>query len=828
MDQRSLLVANGLLGLTRTAGMFALLAVLAVAGMAAAMAWALRAARRERSLRDQADRLALLATHIQDLTGAASRAMTSREVVESCLPEILAAAHAAAGAVLLAGPDQQFCALVHSVEYEPSLLAAWQHVPLSADDRLGNAILRHEIIVVDSPGALGARPADVATAGDYRTTVVVPLVIRRQPLGAIVMSFHEPQPLHADVRQCLKTAARRISEALARAERYDSAERARAEAEALRLRADEELRERQKIERALRDSETKYRALAARTHLLYELSAAVSEAVTLDAVAKAVISYGKTLFGASAGSIALLIDRGTQFETLYTEEHGRQPVETWHRFPAEAGLCSTAAVEERQPIFVGSFAEWQERYPRSASLAADSGVVSAATLPLLVEEAAIGVLSFHFMAPVHFDDEYRALLVSVAQHCAQAIDRARLYEAAQRARADAEAANQSKDDFLSTVSHELRTPLTAVLGWATMLRNGTLEPGRTARAIEGICNNAARQAHLIDELLDVSRIAAGRAPLDLQLLDLRDSIRGAVETVMPLAEAKGIDVRLGVHPSVPVTADAGRLEQVFLNLLTNAVKFTPPGGWISVDARLTGRFVEVRVADNGSGIDPAFLPHVFERFRQAEDSTVRRVSGLGLGLFIARHLVEAQGGGIRAESAGPGSGATFVVRLAVAAADDARRPAMLPHDPIEAAPLAPLNDASALNGVRVLLVDDEADVRDVMRAALESSGATVFAAPSAREAVGLLSRVEVDVLLADIAMPERDGYDLIRDVRALPSARIATIPAAAVTACARDDERQRAIDAGFQVHLAKPFDPPELVRTVAGLARAKLDVQIGA
>ena len=820
MDQPCLLVAT-VLDLSQRVRILALLSTLTILAVVAAIAYLLRRTRREHAARARAERLVQLTDHLQQLTGAVSKVMTSREIIEACIPEILYAVNGAAGAMVLVTRDRQWYELAHAVGYEEPLLNAWQRVSLSAHDPLSDAIRSHEILAVDSPTAL--RPSDRGSGSEVRTkcrsTVVVPLVMSRQPLGAFIISFHGSRTLHADARQCLQTAARRVAEALARAERYEGTERARAEAEELRLRANEELRERHKVEEALRDSETRYRALAARTHLLYELSAAVSKAVTLDAVAKAIVRHGRFVVGASAGSIALLADRGTQFETLYAEDYARQPVEAWHHFPAERGLCSTTAVETRQPVFVGSFAEWQQAYPRSASLAADSGFVSAATLPLMVEDAAIGVLAFHFMAPVHFDDEYRALLVSVAQHCVQAVDRARLYEAAQRARADAEAANRSKDDFLSTVSHELRTPLTAVLGWATMLRNGSLDPSRTTRAIEAICNNATRQAQLIDELLDVSRIAGGRAPLDLRPLDLRDTIRGAVETVMPLAEAKGVEVRLGVHPSVPVTGDPRRLEQVFLNLLSNAVKFTPPGGRVTVDAGVSDLSVEVRVADSGSGIDRAFLPHVFERFRQAEGSTARTANGLGLGLFIARHLVEAHGGSIRAESAGPGSGATFIVHLPVAATADVP---VSPSLALSGIPTNPPDSVPSLDGIRVLLVDDEADVREIMKLVLEGSGATVIAVPSAREAVDALSRVDVDVLLADIAMPEQDGYDLIRQVRGLPAARAARIPAAAVTACARDDERQRALAAGFQVHLTKPLDPSQLVHTVASLTRVSI------
>jgi signal transduction histidine kinase/CheY-like chemotaxis protein len=468
-------------------------------------------------------------------------------------------------------------------------------------------------------------------------------------------------------------------------------------------------------------------------------------------------------------------------------------------------------------VFVGSFVEWQEKYPESAAIAADGGYVSSAALPLLADSSAIGVVSFHFTVPVNFDEEYRALLTSVAQHCAQAVDRARMYEAAEHARAEAEQANRSKDDFLSTISHELRTPLNAILGWAAMLRNGTVDPSRTQRAIEAIFNNATRQGRLIEELLDVSRIVAGRASVDLQNVDLGENIRGAVEAMMPIAAAKGVELCLETQSGVAVTADPRRLEQIFLNLLTNAVKFTPGDGRIVVELRVSGQNAEVRVTDTGVGIEQAFLPHVFERFRQADSATTRAVGGLGLGLFISRQLIEAQGGRLEAESDGPGSGATFIVTLPAAGPTTGR---WTPEPP--SAVRSPREEPmTALEGLSVLVVDDEPDALEVMAAALQACGASVVSASSAHEALEALQHTDVDLLLSDIAMPGADGCELIRTIRAMPSMRLATIPAAAVTAQARDDERERALAAGFHMHLSKPVHPVALARAVATLALSR-------
>jgi signal transduction histidine kinase len=318
----------------------------------------------------------------------------------------------------------------------------------------------------------------------------------------------------------------------------------------------------------------------------------------------------------------MLVENGTVFETLDRDGDAREP-DRRRRMAVEPGLCATEAVETRQPVFVASFSEWQQRYSRSASIAAGGGYASVATLPLLVEGRAIGVLAFHFTVPVNFDDEYRALLVSVAQHCAQAVDRARLYEAAQHARAEAETANRLKDEFVSLVSHELRTPLNAMLGWTAMLQQGAVEPAITTRALQSIHDNATRQARLIDELLDFSRIVSGRMKLDIAEVDLRRLLRGVIESLIPSAAASGVELDVATIPSLKVTGDAGRLEQVFFNLIGNAIKFTPRGGRIGLDVRPDGDVVEIRVSDTGAGIPPEFLPHVFDRFRQADDAAAR-------------------------------------------------------------------------------------------------------------------------------------------------------------------------------------------------------------
>jgi signal transduction histidine kinase/CheY-like chemotaxis protein len=540
---------------------------------------------------------------------------------------------------------------------------------------------------------------------------------------------------------------------------------------------------------------------------MHELTAALSEAVTMNAVARAVVQYGNVLVGAVTGAVSILVDSGTRFDTLNAVS-GADSGEV-STFAAEPGLCVTDVVKTGEPVFVGSWAESQERYWRSAVLAADSAHVSSAVLPLLVEGTPIGALEFHFSVPVNFDAEYRALLISVALHCSQALDRARLYESAQRARAEAETANRLKDDFLSIVSHELRTPLNAVVGWASLLRQKTVTPDMTARAVQSIYDNAVRQSKLIDDLLDVSRIATGHTTLDLEEVDLTALITGVVESVIPAAVSNQVEVGVRGMPPAVVRGDRRRLEQVFFNLLSNALKFTPSGGRIVIETTCVDGGVEVRVSDSGAGIAPEFLPYVFDRFRQGDTSPTRSYGGLGLGLSIARQLVEAHGGSIAVESPGLQQGTTFSVKLPLVVR---RTDRVLPAG--GAGSLSPTTGVPRLDGISVLVVDDESDAREIMAHALQACGARVTLAAGARDAFDVLVSTDIDVLLSDIAMPDEDGYSLIRRVRASQNTRVATIPAVAVTAHARQAEREQAFAAGFQRHLAKPVEPVDLARTV--------------
>jgi PAS domain S-box-containing protein len=386
---------------------------------------------------------------------------------------------------------------------------------------------------------------------------------------------------------------------------------------------------------------------------------------------------------------------------------------------------------------------------------------------------------------------------------------------ARRAKEEADTANRMKDEFLATLSHELRTPLNAILGWARILRRGNVDPKDLEEGVSAIERNSTAQAQIIEDLLDVSRIIAGKFRLEVQTVNVHEVIESAIAAVLPAAHARGIRVQKVLDSLAgPVSGDPARLQQIVWNLLSNAVKFTLHGGKVSVLLERVNSHVEVSVIDTGMGIKPEFLPHAFDRFRQADSSTTRRHGGLGLGLAIVKQLVEMHGGTVRAKSPGEGQGATFTIAL----------PITVVH-PQQSEQTPPKQDDSAdlhckeghLQGVRVLVVDDEIDARRLIERVLAECGAEVALASSAAEALEVLDEFEPHVLVSDVGMPEQDGYDLLRSVRSRGKSS-AQIPAAALTAFARSEDRRRAMLAGFQTHVAKPVDPAELLAVVASLA----------
>jgi len=391
-------------------------------------------------------------------------------------------------------------------------------------------------------------------------------------------------------------------------------------------------------------------------------------------------------------------------------------------------------------------------------------------------------------------------------------ERAQLLIREQAARAEAELANRTKDEFLATLSHELRTPLSAILGWSHILRTNQLGKKDWARGLETIERNARVQSQLIDDLLDVSRIISGKIRIEPRAVDLATVIDAAIDSVRPTFEAKEIQFETDVESRDSIVlGDANRLQQIFWNLFSNAVKFTPQGGRVRVQVREQDFGVKVSVIDSGVGITPEFLPYIFDRFSQADGSTTRAHGGLGLGLAIVRHLVELHHGRVEVESQGEDQGATFTVRLPIAATIHATDGEFLSAE----SDVQQLNSAKIFDGVRILVVDDEADSRDLISTILTRCGSEVRCSESAAEAIRAFAEWGPDLLLSDIGMPNEDGYSLIRKVRKLRSKRAKKIPAIAITAYATDEDRLAALAAGFQVHLAKPVEPKSLLTSIA-------------
>jgi PAS domain S-box-containing protein len=422
----------------------------------------------------------------------------------------------------------------------------------------------------------------------------------------------------------------------------------------------------------------------------------------------------------------------------------------------------------------------------------------------------IGALFLGHSRPDMFDAQHQRLAVGVASWASVALENSRLYT-------EAREANRLKDEFLAVLSHELRTPLNAIVGYSRLMRGQMLPPEQIGRAIETLERNARWLTQIVEDVLDVSRIVSGKIRLDVQAVELAGVVDNSIATVQPAADAKGVRLQSLIDPRVgPVAGDPDRLQQVVWNLLSNAVKFTPKGGHVQVRLERVNSHVEIIVSDSGIGISREFLPLVFDRFRQADSGSTRQAGGLGLGLSIVRHLIEMHGGSVLAASAGRDQGSIFTVRLPVMAVQPSAS-AKREH------PLAkldsPLQQLTNLGGVRVLAVDDDADALGLLKDVLQAAGADVATASSAASALETIRAFRPQVLVADIGMPEVDGFELIRRIRASNDPSVSEVPAAALTAFARSEDRTKALQSGFEMHLSKPVDPGELVASVATLVR---------
>ena len=438
---------------------------------------------------------------------------------------------------------------------------------------------------------------------------------------------------------------------------------------------------------------------------------------------------------------------------------------------------------------------------------------SSLAVPMAVMGRIIGTIEVQSYKSDAYQPEHVTAMSMAANLTAVAIENVRLLKLERSAREHAEESNRLKDEFLATVSHELRTPLTAILGWARLLESGGLDNQVTQQAIDTIWRNAKAQAQIVDDILDVSRIITGNLYMDLHPTEVAPVVRNAINVVRPTADAKGIRIEAQID-NLPATVagDANRLQQVIWNLLSNAVKFTNNGGRVLVKVSQANAAVEISVTDTGQGIAREFLPYVFDRFSQADSTTTRHHGGLGLGLAIARHLVEIHGGTIRAQSRGAGEGATFTITLPLLVTAKNGEMASISDKSLPPAP-------QLLAGVNVLLVDDDSDTLSLMSTALKRRQANVTAVSSAGEAIQAIREQRPDVLVSDIAMPGEDGYGLIEKVRSLENGDTQEIPAVAITAYAKDEDRERALSSGFQIYLAKPIELTELVSVVARAAR---------
>ena len=657
------------------------------------------------------------------------------------------------------------------------------------------------VMITGAPFRTAEALEDPAVQPDYgrrfvlaegvKTAMVVPINTDDGLEGVIYVARRTPRPFTDEDERVSRRLADHAAVALRNARLYGAEGRARTDAE----------------------------AVARRFRLLADASATLASSPDYDATIAAVLERTLPELGEWAevylaradgsfrriGPVCVDPDRATVARAVADS----RPLANWLR-PDDAVLQAqlrgdaivvpelTAAWLTEHLFGADYLALIQEAEPKSLLLA-----------PLVARGRTIGSMMFvATRAARPYDEADVALARDLGRRAGLAVDNARLYRRAERARTEAEAANQAKDEFLAILSHELRTPLTAILGWTSLVSGGWLDDAQMRRALETIDRNARLQATLIDDLLDVSRIISGKLVIERAAVNLIPTIAAALESVRPLAASKGVEVvqRLDL-PAAFVLGDAARLQQVVWNLLSNAIKFTPRGGRVELSLGADDGTVRLTVADTGQGISADFLPHVFDRFRQGQTGTASAYAGLGLGLAIVRYLVERHGGSVQATSPGEGLGAVFTVLLPLSAAAGDLASTV-------AARATAGSRTDRLRGLAVLLVEDEDDTRSFVATVLSGTGGDVRAARSADEALQIAESFTPDVLLVDIRMPGKDGYTLLREL----GARGLRAPAIAFTAYAARQDVQRALEAGFQAHLAKPVAPDQLVATVARVA----------
>ena len=632
---------------------------------------------------------------------------------------------------------------------------------------------RHGLLVNDYPGSPYALPAVVRLG--VRHAMAQPLVSRDRLLGVLVVARGVDAPFRAEDFAGFEGLAVQAAVALDNAILFVEAGRQRREAE-----------------------------------VLAELARSINTAQDVSTVLQRVVDGAKELCRCDLTSVAL---RETESESIVMRNRAGEYRGAQDRFVVEPGRGAGGLVlESGSPFRSDNMAEDARITRADAELVELEGLVATLVVPIMVGGRVEGLLYVHRRMPKSFDDRTEAVLLQLAEYAAIAIHNMRMLAHEHQMRAEAESASRTKDEFLATLSHELRSPLQPLLNWAFLLRSPNLDPANAERALDAIERSTKTLGQLIEDLLDVSRIVTGKLRLQARPVRLPGVVRAAMEAVESAAVAKSVTLEARVESDLPaVMGDPDRLQQVLWNLLSNGIKFTPKGGRVTVTVAGRNSEVLLTVADTGAGIKREFLPHVFERFRQAESSTNRAYGGLGLGLAIVRHLVELHGGNVAVQSEGEGQGATFSVSLPVAAATRTA----------ERAPAAVSTEGpvgQSLAGLRLLIVDDEADAREVMRFMLERGGAQVRIADSAAQALDAIREERPDLLISDIGMPVEDGYVLVRRLRAMEEGIGRRLPAIALTAYASEEDTRRAFTAGFDAHLSKPVDPARLIDIAAGLA----------
>jgi PAS domain S-box-containing protein len=553
------------------------------------------------------------------------------------------------------------------------------------------------------------------------------------------------------------------------------------------------------------------------TRLLGDLSARLIAEDNIQVLYDEIVSAAITLTRADAGSIQTLDESTQELVLIATQGIDRTVTDHFQRVNASSITSCGLVLATGKRAFVDFDVPESEDPDGSLRLHVNTGLICAQSTPLISRSGRrIGMVSTHWRKHHRPTEQELRFLDLLARQAADLIEqrqtqaeRKQILEREQAAREEAERANRIKDEFLAVLSHELRSPLNPILGWARLLQNGKLNEARRAEALKTIERNAKLQAQLIEDLLDISRIMQGKLSLTEAPVSLTNVISAAIETVRLAAEAKQIRLQLDLeNTAAPISGDATRLQQVVWNLLSNAVKFTPNGGQVTVELRQLNQLAQIRVMDTGKGINPQFLPYMFEYFRQEDGSTTRKFGGLGLGLAIARQIVEMHGGTVRAESQGEGQGATFIVQL----------PAMKQTASIGSEPVQTQTGAGLpLEGIHILLVDDEPDTREFQAFLLEQSGAKVTAVASGLEALQALEQSIPDLLVSDIGMAQMDGYMLIEQIRSRSLQHGGMIPAIALTAYAAEMDQHRALQLGFQTHITKPVEPEVLVRAITVL-----------